>query len=84
MPVSSKTKRKSPQLELFASETPNDIHSLGLLGWSDPLWTTRFTIELQDGTKLAMNLITIRTLQHVDVKLDRPLRPLTDPPSMLD
>lgn len=82
MPVSSKTKRR--QLELFASETPADIHSLGLLGWSDPLWTTRFTIELQDGTKVAMNLITIRTLQHMDVKLDRPLRPLTDLPSMLE
>src|SRR5271154_398080 len=41
------TKRKPAQMELFAGAgDARDVHALGLLGWSDPLWTKRFEIPL--------------------------------------
>ncbi len=61
------TKKKPAQLELFAEAANSQIHQLGLLGWRDPLWTTRFTITLLDGTKLPMTLITVRRLQRLEV-----------------
>ncbi len=60
-------KKPPAQLELFAGRVSAgevDVRSLGLLGWRDPLWTTLFLIELLDGTKLLMNLITVRRLQR--------------------
>lgn len=56
-------KKPAAQLELFAGHV--DPHTLGLLGWRDPLWTTRFTIELLNGQKLFLNLITIRRLHTI-------------------
>ena len=77
-------KHEKLQLELFGARSAADVQSLGLLGWRDPLWTTRFTIILQDGTRLPMNLITIRTLHHLDLKLSRPLPPLSFAPGVLE
>jgi hypothetical protein len=45
------------QLELFAAHDSQEVHSLGLLGWRDPLWTTKFEIRLLDGTQLPMTLV---------------------------
>lgn len=56
-------KKKAAQLELFAAAGEAEIHALGILGWKDPLWTTRFSIPLLDGHQLYLNLITIRRLQ---------------------
>jgi hypothetical protein len=56
-------KKKPLQLELFAGA--GEVHELGLLGWDDALWTKRFEIELLDGTKLALDLITIRRLHAI-------------------
>ncbi len=73
----SQTRKKAAQLELFAgrvssgeaaavsSALKTDAHSLGLLGWRDPLWTTRFEITLLDGTQLPMTLATIRQLHAI-------------------
>ncbi len=59
-------KKPPAQLELFAGRvSAGEVHSLGLLGWRDPLWTTRFLIELLDGTKLPMTLATIRQLHAI-------------------
>ena len=72
----SKGQKPPRQLELFAgrvssgeaaaasSALKTDVHSLGLLGWKDPLWTTRFEITLLDGTQVPMTLLAIRQL-HV-------------------
>jgi hypothetical protein len=58
---------KTPkQLELFAATgDAGVVHALGLLGWRDPLWTTRFEIPLLDGTRLPMTLATIRQLHAI-------------------
>lgn len=58
-------KKPQAQLELFAGHDERDVHALGLLGWRDPLWTRRFTIELLNGQHLFTNLITIRRLHAV-------------------
>lgn len=59
----SLTKKRPRQLELFAGA--GEIHELGLLGWEDALWTRRFEIELLDGSKLSMDLATIRRLHAI-------------------
>lgn len=65
-------KNRSAQLELFAGAGSSQIHELGLLGWEDALWTKRFTIELLDGTKLPMDLATIRRLHRIAQSPDPP------------
>jgi hypothetical protein len=58
-------KPKPTQLELFAGHVSSGavaVHSLGLLGWRDPVWTTRFEIELLSGETFWLNLETIRRL----------------------
>lgn len=57
-------KKPPAQLELFAGH--GDPHTLGLLGWRDPIWTTRFSIELLNGHKLFLNLISIRRPPKAD------------------
>lgn len=63
-------KKPKAQLELFAGR--GEIHQLGLLGWEDALWTTRFEIPLLDGHKLYLNLITIRRLHQCAPKEPTP------------
>jgi hypothetical protein len=68
--------RTPKQLELFAGAgdgksphggiDPCQIHALGLLGWKDPLWTTRITIQLLDGHNLCLRLLDIRRARMVD------------------
>lgn len=60
-------KKPKPQMELFAVHGERDIHALGLLGWRDPLWTTKFKIELQGGQHLTLDLATIRRLRCVQL-----------------
>ena len=60
-----RTMKKPKQMELFAVADAGQIHALGLLGWRDPLWTTRFEIEMLDGTRLSMTLATIRQLHTI-------------------
>lgn len=56
-------KKKPAQLELFAGRS--EVHTLGLLGWEDALWTKPITIPLLGGEKLQTNLVTIRRLQSL-------------------
>ena len=57
--------KRDDQLPLFPAA--GNVHALGLLGWKDPLWTRKFSIELISGAKLTLDLATIRRL-HVAVK----------------
>jgi hypothetical protein len=58
--------KTAKQLELFAGAVDAQaVHALGLLGWKDPLWTTRFEIVMLDGTRLPMTLATIRQLHAI-------------------
>ena len=59
------TRKKPVQLELFAAASSEEIHRLGLLGWRDPLWTTRIFIPLCGGSSLHLRLIDIRVLHEV-------------------
>ncbi len=56
--MSSQTKKKPAQLELFAGA--GEIHQLGLLGWEDALWTKPFEVRLLSGDRLTFDLATLR------------------------
>ena len=58
-------KKPKRQLELFAAHDEKEIHALGLLGWRDPLWTTKFAVELRSGEHLTLDLATVRRLRQV-------------------
>lgn len=56
--------KRAKQLELFAGAVDErEVHALGLLGWRDPLWTTKINIPLMDGRSLVLRLIDIRALK---------------------
>lgn len=65
--MSSGTKKAPAQLELFegvakCSTDTSWIHSLGLLGYKDPLWTRRFEVRLLNGQTVTFTLRNLRAL----------------------
>jgi hypothetical protein len=63
--------KTAKQLELFVGAADDaQVHALGLLGWKDPVWTTRISIPLCGGSNLLLRLIDIRALHEMVRRAD--------------